>query len=97
MVHISKSRKTGKYHVGTKGVSRLLSSAEANGFNTKKGTHKNIAAQMRIFNSPGIYVQDNTMREIVVFRMRLYGPNLSKFELIKAPNVKPKKAYVPGK
>lgn len=65
MIHISKSSKTGKFHVGVVADARnqeLLASSE--GVAHRSNAIKNIRAQMKVFDTSLVRVQDNTGKVI---------------------------------
>jgi len=91
MFHLSRSKKTGKYHIALFGKNyRMLSSTEANGLNTRKGALKNIRAQRLALSGTNVFVQDNTIKNPGVFL-------ITPLSLTPVTGKKLQKPYVPGK
>lgn len=84
MIHISKSQKTGKFHIGSIADAKnqeLLSSSE--GVTHRSNAIKNIRANMKVWNSSDVLVQDNTGKKpkiILVTQKSQLVSDSTKFE-----------------
>ena len=84
MIHISKSQKTGKFHIGRIADAKnqeLLSSSE--GVTHRSNAIKNIRANMKVWNSSDVLVQDNTGKKpkiILVTQKSQLVSDSTKFE-----------------
>ena len=90
MLHISKSPKTKRYFVATVATNHLeVSCSQPTGLAGRKSVFKNIRSQMKTFNSPFVFVQDNSLQVPVVLKV------LPKSTLV-MKGMKLAKAYIPG-
>ena len=84
MIHILKSQKTGKFHIGSIADAKnqeLLSSSE--GVTHRSNAIKNIRANMKVWNSSDVLVQDNTGKKpkiILVTQKSQLVSDSTKFE-----------------
>lgn len=89
MLHISKSPRTRKYIVATLASNHLeVSASQPKGLASRKGVIKNIRSQMKTFNSPFVFVQDNTLQVPVVLKVTRDTVTKTKEKLVKP--------YIPG-
>lgn len=89
MLHISKSPKTKNYVVASIASNSLeVSASQPRGLKSRKGVYKNIRSQMKMFNSPFVLVQDNTLAVPAILKITRDTVTVTKEKLTKP--------YIPG-
>lgn len=89
MVHISQSKKNGQFYVTVKSSKNGSKLSVSETLKTKRSAWTNVLAQMKVFQTSPVLVQDNTGKKPVVYRLYENGrKDCTAYRREKPPTVK---------